>query len=265
MIDTHTHIYGPEFNVEGQKADSMEGQCAAVDRAVGAGVELMMLANVDLESIEPIRRLHELRPEFTLMSMGLHPTELKENWRDDLAYVMGLLEAHPESFKAVGEIGVDLYWEKESLARQLEAFDIQLTKAEELNLPVLIHCREALAETLEVLSGHKGVRAVFHSFGGTDEDVDAIRSVGDFYFGINGIVTFKNSGLRTVLPHIGLDRILTETDAPYLTPVPFRGKRNETSLMPLVVDAIAPALGLNVEDVRVATDINARKFLNINQ
>ncbi|MBD5233495.1 MAG: TatD family hydrolase [Bacteroidales bacterium] len=263
MIDTHTHIYGPEFDIEGQAAGSLEGQCAAVDRAVAAGVELMMFANVDRESIEPIRKLHELRPDNTLISMGLHPTELKEDWKETIEEMMNLIAANPGLYKAVGEIGMDLYWEKESLPRQLEAFDIQLAKAEEFGLPVLIHSRDALAETLEVLSGHKGVKAVFHSFGGTEADVDAIRRVGDYYFGINGIVTFKNSGLKSVLPHIGIDRILTETDSPYLTPVPYRGKRNETALMPLVADAIADGMGLDIAEVRKATTENAKKFLNI--
>ncbi len=263
MIDTHTHIYGPEFNIEGQAEDSFQGQCDAVDRAVAAGVDMMMLANVDRDSIAPIRRLHELRPANTMISMGLHPTEVKENWREELAYITSLIDKTPAAYKAIGEIGIDLYWSTDMLDAQMQAFDRQVAKAASLGLPILIHCREALPQTLEVLEGHKGVRAVFHSFGGSEADVDAIRRRGDFFFGINGIVTFKNSGLKKVLPHIGLERIVTETDAPYLAPVPHRGKRNETALMPLVCDAIADGLNADIAAVREATTQNAKSLLNI--
>ncbi len=179
-----------------------------------------------------------------------------------MAYFTDLL-ADGTHYVAVGEVGIDLYWDKTFEAEQMEAFDIQLAAAESFGLPVIIHQREALAQTLEVLSGHKSVRAVFHSFGGSEADVERVRSLGDYYFGINGIVTFKNSGLASVLPHIGLDRILTETDAPYLAPVPYRGKRNESSYIPHIVDKIAASLSAERLDVEAATVANAKTFFKL--
>ena len=145
----------------------------------------------------------------------------------------------------------------------MQAFDRQIAKAVDLNLPVIIHSREGLDQTLEVLQGYRDVRAVFHSFGGTEKDVDAIRRVGDFYFGINGIVTFKNSGLKATLPAIGLERILLETDAPYLAPVPHRGKRNESSYIPLIGATVADALSTDTETVAEATTTNAETLFGI--
>jgi len=262
MIDTHTHIYGPEFSIEGQPEDSMQGQVGTVDRAVAAGVEMMVLPSVDRSSVEPMRRLYALRPDNTALAIGLHPTEVKENWPDEIAYLMSVLN-DGTSYIAVGEIGVDLYWDKTYERGQMEAFDRQLAEASRLALPVIIHQREALDQTLEVLSGYPDVRAVFHSFGGTIADVERIRRLGDYYFGINGIVTFKNSGLASVLPSIGIERILTETDSPYLAPVPLRGKRNESSNIPYIVDKIADSLPLDRTAVAEATTHNAKLFFNI--
>lgn len=263
MIDTHTHLYMPEYNVEGQPEGSFDGQCAAVDRAVEAGVSMMILPNVDTASIQPIKTLHALRPDVTAMAMGLHPTEVKESWRDDLALIMAEIDRDRDSFVAIGEAGVDLYWDKTMAEAQMQAFDEQLSHASRLGLPVIIHSRDALPQTLEVLKDHPGVSAVFHSFGGTPDDVEAIRSVGDYYFGINGIVTFKNSGLRSTLPHIPADRLLTETDAPFLAPVPLRGKRNESALIIHVRDTVADALGIAPDSLdRITTD-NAKRLFHI--
>jgi len=262
MIDTHTHIYGPEFSIEGQTDETMQGQVETVDRAVAVGVDMMVLPAVDRSSVEPMKRLHSLRPDNTALAMGLHPTEVKENWRDELDYLMSVL-ADGSHYVAVGEVGVDLYWDKTFEREQMEVFDRQLAEASRLGLPVIIHQREALDRTLEVLGGHRDVRAVFHSFGGTVADVERIRSLGDYYFGINGIVTFKNSGLASVLPAIGVDRILTETDSPYLAPVPRRGKRNESSYIPYIVEKIADSLSLDRVEVEEATSNNAKIFFTI--
>lgn len=145
----------------------------------------------------------------------------------------------------------------------MQAFDRQLSVASELGLPVIIHCREGLDRVLEVMQGHRGVGAVFHSFGGTVGDVERICSVGDYYFGINGIVTFKNSTLRDVLPAIPRERILTETDAPFLAPVPFRGKRNESAMIAYVVEAVAHSLSITPREADILTAANARRFFNI--
>lgn len=262
MIDTHTHIYGPEFSIEGQPDGTMSGQVETLDRALAAGVDMMVLPAVDRSSVGPMKRLHALRPDNTALAMGLHPTEVKENWPEELDYLMSVLN-DGSAYVAVGEVGVDLYWDKTFADAQMEVFDRQLCEASRLSLPVIIHQREALDQTLEVLSGHPDVRAVFHSFGGTVADVERIRRLGDYYFGINGIVTFKNSGLAAVLPAIGIDRILTETDSPYLAPVPKRGRRNESAYIPYIVDRIAEALALDSRETALATVNNAMTFFTI--
>lgn len=260
MFDTHTHLYMPEFAFEGQAPDSYEGQLSAVDRAVAAGVEMMMFPNVDLTTIEPMRAVHALRPCCTAMAMGLHPTEVPEDWHEALQKTFDELESHRADYLAIGEVGIDLYWDKSRELEQMEVFNLQAQKALQLGLPLIIHCREGLGQVLEILKAMPGVRAVFHSFGGTVDEVDAIRRVGDFYFGINGIVTFKNCNVRDVLPHIGADRLLTETDSPYLAPVPHRGKRNETAYIPLIINEMSHQLGIEPAELAAVTDRNAREF-----
>lgn len=259
MIDTHTHLYMPEY---ADGLDGIAGQVAAVDRALALGVEMMILPNVDRSSIEPMKALHSERCDSTAICIGLHPTEVKDNWREEVDEMLYNLRS-AKGYTAVGEIGLDLYWDKQYENEQMQAFEVQLAAAEELGFPVIIHCREALPQTLEVLQGRKSVEAVFHSFGGTDDDVDMVRRCGDYYFGINGIVTFKNSKLRYTLPHIGLDRILTETDAPFLAPTPHRGRRNESAYLPLIVDSISDALSLTPNEVDIATTVNAKKLFKL--
>lgn len=256
MIDTHTHLYLPEFDADG-------GGRAAVERAMAAGVTRMVFPNVDRTSVEPMRALAAQFPGTISMAMGLHPTEVRENWREELDFHMAELRKHVADYVAVGEIGIDLYWDKTFRSEQMQALDEQFALADELCKPVIIHCREGLDETLEVMQGHPGLRAVFHSFGGTADDVERIRRHGDHYFGINGIVTFKNSKLREVLPAIGIERILTETDAPYLAPVPHRGKRNESAFITETGKAIAGALGIGFDDVDLTTSRNAITFFDL--
>lgn len=253
MIDTHTHLYMPEFDADG-------GGEAAVRRALAAGVGHIIFPNVDLASIDPMLGLAVKFPDKISCAMGLHPTELGDDPQSTLAAVMTRL-GDGKDYVAVGEVGIDLYWDASRRDEQMQVFDIQCARAVELGLPLIIHCRDGLDETLEVLKGHPGARAVFHSFGGTQADVERIRSLGDFYFGINGIVTFKNSQLREVLPVIGLDRILLETDSPYLAPVPNRGRRNESAFLPYIAAHIADNLpGESLESVSRATDANARRL-----
>ncbi|MDE6334161.1 MAG: TatD family hydrolase [Muribaculaceae bacterium] len=253
MIDTHTHLYMPDYDADG-------GGEAAVRRALAAGVGHMIFPNVDLESVSPMQDLAKKFPDAVSCAMGLHPTELGDDWQANLATVMDLL-GDGTGYVAVGEVGIDLYWDNSGRDRQMQAFDIQAGRAGELGLPLIIHCREGLDETLEVLGGHRQVPAVFHSFGGTHADVERIRKVGDYYFGINGIVTFKNSSLREVLPAIGIERLLIETDSPYLAPVPKRGRRNESSFLPYIAAHVADILaGESLESVSLATDANARRL-----
>ncbi|MDE5826479.1 MAG: TatD family hydrolase [Duncaniella sp.] len=252
LIDTHTHLYLDDFASE---------KTGTVRRALDSGVGQMIFPNVDLSTIEPMRKLHSEFPDNTFMAMGLHPTEIGTEWRRDLAKIKSELDSNPEDYVAVGEIGIDLYWDKTFRKEQLEAFSSQVDWALEKTLPVIIHCREGLYETLEVLKS-KSIKpqAVFHSFGGSIENVRAIREIGDFYFGINGIVTFKNSRLADVLPEIGLERILLETDAPYLSPVPYRGKRNESAYIVHTAKRIADTLGRSLQEVEMVTSENARRL-----
>ncbi len=261
MIDTHTHLYLPEFDSDG-------GGEAAVARAIAAGIDHLIFPNVDRSSVEPMHALAAKFPEHISMAMGLHPTEIREDWREELAYHMDLLEqgmkdkSHP-LYVAVGEVGIDLYWDKTFEKEQMQAFELQVKRAIEFDLPVIIHCREGLDQALEVLKGCPGAKAVFHSFGGTIDDVQRIRSVGDYYFGINGIVTFKNCKVRDVLPEIGLDRLLLETDAPYLAPVPHRGKRNESAYLVDTAAHMALHLALTKEALDAASTANAKRLFRI--
>ncbi|WP_290449217.1 TatD family hydrolase [uncultured Muribaculum sp.] len=253
IVDTHTHLYLSEF----------EHPDDAVTRALEAGVEHMLFPNVDVGTIEPMKSLHARFPRVTSMAVGLHPTEVNENWREALDLVERELDSGTR-YVAVGEVGMDLYWDKTFRAEQREVFARQVDWAASRDLPVIIHCRDGLDDTLDVLASAKQLpKAVFHSFGGTAEDVERIREIGDFYFGINGIVTFKNSKLRDVLPVIGLDRTVLETDAPYLAPVPHRGKRNESAFIIHTAAHVASALQLSIEEVSDVTSNNAKTIFNL--
>ena len=256
MIDTHTHLYLEEF------APDYE---AAVKRAIAANIEMMIFPNVDSNTLEPMRRLRSQYPKEIYMAIGLHPTEVTGGDIDtQLQFVTDELNRRPDDYKAIGEIGIDLYWDKQYREEQLEVLRRQMNIASEMDLPVVLHCREGLNEVLEVIDGlDKVPQGVFHSFGGTIEDVERIRRRGDFYFGINGIVTFKNCSLREVLPTIGIDRILLETDSPYLAPVPHRGKRNESAYMIHTANYIASIMGVTIEEVDAITTASARNLFDI--
>lgn len=256
FIDTHTHLYLPEFN-----DGDLTGK-DAVTRAVEAGVDRMIFPNVDQETVEPMLSLAAQFPENISVAMGLHPTEVADDWRDVLSQIESYFQPGSK-YVAVGEIGIDLYWEKKYIDQQMQVFERQVSKAIDLGLPVIIHCRDGLSQTLEVLQGFKNIKGVFHSFGGDCSDVEAIRRVGDFYFGINGIVTFKNSNLRNVLPAIELERILLETDSPYLAPVPNRGKRNESAYIPVIAEHVASSLGVDIGYVADLTTKNAEMLFGV--
>lgn len=255
IIDTHTHLYLEEFQ---------PNEAYAVNRAIEAGVDTLIFPNVDLTTIEPMKALQRQFPTNIYMAMGLHPTEVNGNWLNDLKIVEDEYLNNINSYVAIGEIGIDLYWDKTYREQQMLAFERQAKLAAEHDVPIIIHCRDGLNEALEVLRGlNKVPRGVFHSFGGTNDDVDAIRAVGDFYFGINGIVTFKNSKLREVLPHIGIDRLLLETDSPYLAPVPHRGKRNESAFIIHTAQYVAMAMDTTLEHVAEVTSSSARTLFNL--
>lgn len=256
LWDTHTHLYYNQFE---------DGGTGAVRRAIAQGVDRIVLVNAELPTIPAIRALAAQFPDNVMMAMGLHPTELTDRADEALDAVERELRTHRDDYVAVGEIGIDLYCDEPShLDKQMRGFDRQARLALELGLPIVIHNRDGLEPTLEVLRGlPERPRVVFHSFCTTADDVERIRrDFGDPYFGINGIVTFKNSHLRECLPAIGLDRIILETDAPYLAPHPNRGKRNESAYIPLIARHIAETLALPYEEVARRTSANATAFYN---
>lgn len=255
MIDTHTHLYLDDFNPDKNEV---------VKRAIDAGVNHLIFPNVDLGTVEPMLALHERFPKNTSVAMGLHPTEVKETWRQDLDLIGKYLDDTAIHYVAVGEIGIDLYWDKTFRDEQMEVFGLQVEWAVRRDLPVIIHCREGLDEILEVFESSGTIpRGVFHSFGGSEKDVERIRRIGDFYFGINGIVTFKNSNLRDILPAIGIDRILLETDSPYLAPVPRRGKRNESAFLTHIAAAVGNSLNLPIDEIDRITTQNATALFGL--
>lgn len=255
FTDTHTHLYDEAFFRDGGTPSD------AVRRGIQAGVEKMILPGCTFRDLEGMYALKADFPENIYLAAGLHPTEFPEGaeaTEHELHLIEERLRNRTGDFVAVGEIGLDFYWDKSRAAEQIVCFDRQCRLAAELGLPVIIHCRESLAETLGVLRALPVVpRGVFHSFSGTAEDVAAVRAVGDFYFGINGIVTFKNSSLAGVLPEIPRDRLLLETDSPYLAPVPRRGTRNESANIPYIAERVASALGITAEETAGITTANA--------
>ena len=253
MIDTHSHIYLPEFD---------EDRDEVVSRALAAGISHIVLPNVDLTTVEPMYELHDAYPCYTSVAMGLHPTEIGNDYKQALDAIAARIEERP--IVAIGEIGIDMYWDTTHREEQMDAFAEQIGWALERNLPIIIHCRNGLDEVLHVFDRFERLpQGVFHSFGGTNDDVELIRSFGDFYFGINGVVTFKNSKLSETLPAIGLARILLETDCPYLTPVPHRGKRNESAYVPYIAQKVADTLGVSIDEVSETTDRNAQNLFRI--
>lgn len=253
LVDTHTHLYLPEF---------APSPGDAVGRAIDAGIDMMIFPNVDLSTIALMKKLAGQFPDNVRMAMGLHPTEVGDDWHDSTVAVLDEL-CGDGRYVAVGEIGIDLYWDKSFRDQQMQSFEMQASMAAGLGKPIIVHCRNGLDEALEVLQGIPGSYGVFHSFGGDLHDVEKIRRVGDFYFGINGIVTFKNSRLRDILPEIGIGRLLLETDSPYLAPVPHRGKRNESAFMVHTAAYVADVLNVSCDKLASATTENADRLFKL--
>lgn len=255
MIDSHAHIYCEEFDADRE---------AVVRRAQEAGVSHIVMPNENMASLPRQEALYKSHPDYVSMTIGLHPEEVHEDFRQVLDEMHQLLHSH--HFVAVGEMGIDLYWDQTMREQQLEALDTQLHWCKEANLPFIMHCRNALQECLSVMDnfGESLPSGVFHSFTGTVEDVEQVRRRGDFYFGVNGIVTFKKSDTPALLPIVGIDRILLETDSPYLSPVPHRGKRNESAHIPHICNCIASHLDLTPQEVSNATDRNALNLFHLN-
>ncbi|MHA2879282.1 TatD family hydrolase [Vibrio campbellii] len=250
MIDTHAHIYASEFDNDRDEV---------VKRALEQGIDKILLPNIDLESIEPMLKTEAAYPEICRSMMGLHPCYVDGNVEQTLAIIRGWFEKH--NFIAVGEIGIDLYWDKTFRAEQEMAFVTQLNWAKEMNLPVVIHTRDSIEETLTLLSQEQdgSLRGVFHCFGGSVEEAQAINELG-FHLGLGGVSTFKNGGMDKVIPHLDMNWVILETDCPYLAPVPHRGKRNEPAYTSLVAVRVAELLEVPIEEVDRITTNNAEKL-----
>ncbi|NCO46831.1 MAG: TatD family hydrolase, partial [Vibrio sp.] len=236
MIDTHAHIYAAEFDHDRDEV---------VQRAKAQGIEAILLPNIDLASIEPMLKTEAAYPELCRSMMGLHPCYVDGNVKQTLTVIESWLDKHP--FIAIGEIGIDLYWDKTFQAEQEMAFVTQLNWAKERDLPVVIHTRDSITQTLQLLEKEQNgsLSGVFHCFGGTLEEAKAINELG-FHLGIGGVSTFKNGGMDKVLPHLDMNFVLLETDCPYLAPVPHRGKRNEPAYTTLVAKRIAELTELSL-------------------
>lgn len=230
MIDTHAHIFAEEF-----KEDLAE----VVLRAQNAGVKKILLPNIDESSIIDLRSCVYKFPDIFIPMMGLHPTSVTANWKQQLEIIYN--ELNRNDYIGVGEIGIDLYWDKSLITEQTAAFEEQLKWSAEKSLPVSIHFRNATKEVIDSIRrvGEGSLRGVFHSFGGSKDELKEILQLNNFMVGVNGVVTFKNSGLNETLIHCPKDRLVVETDSPYLSPVPYRGKRNESSYLTYIVHKIA--------------------------
>ena len=253
LTDTHTHLY---YETDPQKLVEL------VNRSLENKVNRLFLPNVDSESIPLVFGLSELFPENCFPMLGLHPCDVKENFKDELANIHK--EILVRKIYAIGEIGIDLHWDKTTLSIQQEAFRTQITWAKQMNLPIVIHCREAFDEILEILEQVKDekLRGIFHCFTGTTEQAKKVIELG-FYLGIGGVLTYKNSGLDKVLQDIPLEHLVLETDSPYLTPVPFRGKQNESSYLVYVAQKLADLKQIPLEELAAITTANSKIIFGV--
>lgn len=253
MIDTHAHIYASEFDNDRDEV---------VKRALEQGIDKILLPNIDLESIEPMLKTEAAYPEICRSMMGLHPCYVDGNVEQTLAIIRDWFEKH--NFIAVGEIGIDLYWDKTFRAEQEMAFVTQLNWAKEMDLPVVIHTRDSIEETLTLLRQEQDgrLRGVFHCFGGSVEEARAINELG-FHLGLGGVSTFKNGGMDKVIPHLDMNWVILETDCPYLAPVPHRGKRNEPAYTSLVAARVAELRGESLEAIDALTTKNAEELFSL--
>jgi TatD DNase family protein len=249
LIDTHSHLYLDEF-----KPDI----AALMERARNAGIKKIYLPAIDSKVIDNMLALEEQYPECIAM-MGLHPCYVKENYKEELAIAEKWLQKRP--FVAIGEIGLDFYWDTSFVKEQYEAFNIQMQWAIDRSLPIVIHTRNAMDETIEAVKpfADKGLRGIFHCFSGNAMAARQVVDMG-FYLGIGGVITYKNSGLAEALENISIEHLVLETDSPYLTPVPYRGKRNESSYLQYIVAKLAEVKKLPETEVAAITTANAQKI-----
>ena len=249
IIDTHTHLYLKQFKDDIDKV---------IQRSIDKGINKFIFPAIDSTHFDDMHDLKNKYPGSIYLMSGLHPVDVKENFKEELEFVVNSLKSH--SYVAIGEIGIDLYWDKTYLKQQQEAFEFQIRLAIKNDLPIVIHCREAFDEIFEILDKENcdKLRGVFHCFTGTLEQANRAIQLG-FKLGIGGVVTFKNGGIDKFLNRIDLNHIVVETDSPYLAPVPFRGKRNESSYITYVIHKLSEIYGLPIKKIASVTTKNAEK------
>lgn len=253
LIDTHSHLYDEAFASE---------EDAAVLRSVEAGVDRIILPDIDSQSRSAMFSLADRHPGILFPCLGLHPTSIDASWEMEMEKMQ---EYSSRSIVAIGEIGIDCYWSREFLEQQKEAFRRQLLMAHERNLPVIIHSREAISIIMDILKElrHLDLRGIFHAFSGSIETYREIQKLGDWSIGIGGVLTFKKASITETVKDIPLERIVLETDSPYLTPAPHRGKRNESAYIPFIASRLAELKGTDPETVAAQTTQNAEKLFGI--
>ena len=249
IIDTHTHLYLKQFKDDIDKV---------IQRSIDKGINKFIFPAIDSTHFDDMHDLKNKYPGSIYLMSGLHPTNIKENFKEELEFVVNSLKSH--SYVAIGEIGIDLYWDKTYIKQQQEAFEFQIRLAIKNDLPIVIHCREAFDEIFEILDKENcdKLRGVFHCFTGTLEQANRAIQLG-FKLGIGGVVTFKNGGIDKFLNRIDLSHIVVETDSPYLAPIPYRGKRNESSYITYVIDKLSEIYGLPIKEIASVTTKNAEK------
>ncbi|MEX2594718.1 MAG: TatD family hydrolase [Anditalea sp.] len=249
FIDSHAHIYSAKFNSDREEI---------IQRSKENGVHKIFMPNIDLDSIDPMLEAEQKYPGVCIPMMGLHPCDVDKEFQKQLYVMEDWLNKRP--FAGVGEIGLDLYWDKSYLEHQKEALKVQITWAKEKGLPIILHCRESIQETIEIVRSMNDdqLTGIFHCFTGSLEQAQEIIDMG-FLLGIGGVATFKNGGLDKVLPSIGLDKLVLETDAPYLAPVPHRGKRNSPEFIPLIAQKVGDLTESSLDRVSETTNSNATK------
>jgi TatD DNase family protein len=250
LIDTHAHIYLPEFD---------EDRLNILENAKAVGIEMIIMPAIDSSTHKVMLDLEKNFKECISM-IGLHPCSVNQDYTKELQVVKDYLEQ--KKFVAIGEIGLDFYWDKTFVTQQYDAFHQQINLALNNKIPIAIHSRNATRECIEVIKQYEGISGVFHCFSGTYQEATEIMELG-FMLGIGGVLTFKNAGLDKIIEKTGLDHIILETDAPYLAPVPYRGKRNEPSYLALVADKLATLSGRLKEEVSEITTQNAKKLFNL--
>lgn len=255
MVDTHAHIFTQEFKDDLSKV---------VLRAYNAGVKKILLPNIDESSITDLKSSVLQFPDLFIPMMGLHPTSVTADWKQQLDIIYN--ELNINDYIAVGEIGIDLYWDKSLQKEQIAVFEEQLKWSAEKNLPVSIHFRNAAKEVINSIKriGEGSLRGVFHSFGGSKDELHDILQLSNFMIGVNGVVTYKNSRMTETLIHCPKDRLVMETDSPYLTPVPYRGKRNESSYLSFIVNRISEIWEMEVIVVNRLINLNVNNMFGLN-